>query len=308
MFKRPRKTIHKDNRKSCESIHEAIMERLDESKQSEYLADVMPFILSLEENSTKTLRIMFKNLARDWMTKDELHSFDTDIDNLNYIPTNYCKSCEKTTSFILNEVEACRICQVCGTTVQYIGASSQRYLPYDFEAPQPSCPYRRSNHFQEWLNSFMARQSTTIPAEVFDAIRVEMKKLRITDAASLTHKRLRTIMKTLRLNKYYEHSPFIIYHLKGEKPPTLTREVEDELKQMFDIIQAPFVKVVNLVVPERRNFLSYSYTIYKMLQLIELDYLLIYFPLLKSREKLIVQDKIWKGICHEVGWRYIPSV
>jgi hypothetical protein len=32
------------------------------------------------------------------------------------------------------------------------------------------------------------------------------------------------------------------------------------------------------------------------------------FKLLKSREKLIMQDRIWKAITEEVGWVYKPSV
>ncbi len=42
--------------------------------------------------------------------------------------------------------------------------------------------------------------------------------------------------------------------------------------------------------------------------ILELDYLLEYFPLLKSREKLQQQDVIWKKICQELKWQYIPSI
>ena len=33
-----------------------------------------------------------------------------------------------------------------------------------------------------------------------------------------------------------------------------------------------------------------------------------YFPLLKSREKLYVQDQIWKKICGELNYEIIPSL
>ena len=33
-----------------------------------------------------------------------------------------------------------------------------------------------------------------------------------------------------------------------------------------------------------------------------------YFPLLKSREKLQQQDFIWKKICNDLEWEYIPSI
>ena len=44
----------------------------------------------------------------------------------------------------------------------------------------------------------------------------------------------------------------------------------------------------------RKNFLSYAYVLHKFCQLLELDDLLPYFPLLKSREKLQQQDQIWE--------------
>ena len=308
MFKKPRKTIHTDNRRTCESVHDTIVERLAESDQSTYFADIMPFLEQVDTLPNRELRVLFKRLAHDWMNDVERRTFDCDRDDTDVQTSSYCTLCDSSTRFTLNESDAVRTCDECGCTKTYIGASSDRYLPYDFEVPPQSCPYRRSNHFQEWLNAFMARQSGFIPDDVFDGIRGELKKQRIVDMSVLTQQRLRTIMKTLRLNKYYENAQFILYHLKGVKAPTLSREVEDELRVMFNKIQAPFDRAVKKVAPERRNFLSYSYTIYKMLELMELDYLLIYFPLLKSRTKLIVQDLIWKEICNEVKWRFIPSV
>ena len=67
---------------------------------------------------------------------------------------------------------------------------------------------------------------------------------------------------------------------------------------MFKEIQVPFMKNCP---QERKNFLSYSYVLHKFCQLIELDVFLVYFPLLKSREKLQQQDKIWKGICNDLN-------
>ena len=33
-----------------------------------------------------------------------------------------------------------------------------------------------------------------------------------------------------------------------------------------------------------------------------------FFPLLKSTEKLYAQDQIWKKICKDLRWEFIPSV
>ena len=46
----------------------------------------------------------------------------------------------------------------------------------------------------------------------------------------------------------------------------------------------------------------------KFLELLGYDKYIVYFPLLKSREKLQQQDFIWKKICKDLKWQYIPSV
>ncbi len=307
-FRRPRKTTHSDARVGYESVHDGIVARLAEADAAEYMCDMMPLLEKVDVLSQMEARRMFYSIASKWMTDKEANSFVDEDRGASSNSSNWCNTCERATQMLLDEKNGLRVCNECGTTSAYIGAASARYLPYDHEAPPAPCPYRRSNHFNEYLDSFMARQSGSVPDAVFESIFSELRKQRLTDYSQLNQKRLRGIMKNLRLNKYYESAPFILYRIKGEKPPQITPVIEQELKSNFDLIQGPFEKVVKQIAPERKNFLSYSYTIYKMLQLMELDYLLEYFSLLKSREKLLVQDKIWKGICDEIGWRFIPSV
>jgi hypothetical protein len=59
---------------------------------------------------------------------------------------------------------------------------------------------------------------------------------------------------------------------------------------------------------DRRNFLSYAYIIYKFLELLELDEYKVHFTLLKSRDRLISHDQIWKKICEYLSWEFIQSV
>lgn len=74
---------------------------------------------------------------------------------------------------------------------------------------------------------------------------------------------------------------------------------------MFDKIQEPFEKHCP---KERINFLSYSYVLHKFFQLLGFDEYVKCFPLLKSRQKLRIQDETWKKICYDCGWEYYPSV
>ena len=64
----------------------------------------------------------------------------------------------------------------------------------------------------------------------------------------------------------------------------------------------------SIVLKIEKIFVSYSYVIHKFIQLLDMDEFLVYFPLLKSREKLYQQDKIWKNICNDLGWEFIDSI
>ena len=120
----------------------------------------------------------------------------------------------------------------------------------------------------------------------------------------LTTTKIREFLKKLKLNKYYEHVSHIISRLNGLPPPIIDRKTEEQLRNMFKEIQAPFMKYCL----KKKNFLSYSYVLHKFAQLLELDDFLVNFPLLKSREKLHHQDKVWEKICNDLGWQFIKSV
>lgn len=117
--------------------------------------------------------------------------------------------------------------------------------------------------------------------------------------------KIKSILKKLKLNDYYEHIPYIKSQITGKPAPTISRETEEKLKKMFDQIQEPFDRHCP---PNRINFLSYSYVLHKLCQLLELDNFIKCFPLLKSRQKLRAQDQIWKGICYDLKWQFYPSV
>jgi hypothetical protein len=222
--------------------------------------------------------------------------------NKTYMDYTKCSTCNN--ELTLEQSDGCMICEKCGN-VTYILIDSDKP---SYKDPPPEISYfayKRINHFNEWLAQFQAKESTDIPQEVFDKIVIELKKERRENMATLTNTKIRQYLKKLRLNKYYEHVPHIINRLNGLPPPIMSSQVEAKLRLMFKEIQEPFIKVCP---KNRKNFLSYSYVLHKFVELLELDQYKACFPLLKSREKLHQQDKIWKGICKILKWEYIRSI
>jgi Zn finger protein HypA/HybF involved in hydrogenase expression len=165
--------------------------------------------------------------------------------------------------------------------------------------------YKKINHLNEWLAQFQAKETTEISPAVLDLIRAELKKERITDMSKLKASKLKEVIKKLKLNRCYDHVAHVLNRLNGISAPVLSREVEEKLRFMFKEIQFSFVKHC----PKKRsNFLSYSFVLYKFCELLELDEYLPCFPLLKSREKLYMQDKIWQKICEDMRWEFIRTV
>lgn len=123
--------------------------------------------------------------------------------------------------------------------------------------------------------------------------------------ADLNYNKVKNILKKIDQNKYYEHIAHIIYRLNGIPTPNFSPELEEKLRSMFKQIQIPFWRHSP---PKRKNFLSYSYVLHKMTQLLEKDEYLKCFQLLRNREKLAAQDDIWKLICKDLGWQFYASL
>ena len=218
-----------------------------------------------------------------------------------------CETCN--VSKVFDKAEACVTCPSCGVTKTYI-EMNRNNLSFDEQISMECsshCAYKRVNHFSEWLNSLQARESTVIPEEILDAVRTEFRKARVTTRAGITPPQVKQHLTKLRLSKWYEHTYAICNALNGTPAPKLSPSVEARLKNMFNEIEAPFEKWKFTMGPRRNNMLTYGYCLYKMCELLGEDDLLQHFPLLKSQDKIYQMDAVWKKICAELQWEYIPT-
>lgn len=239
----------------------------------------------------------YNNIIKTYMVNtDDNYTNDSVVSNINY-----CKICQTKLYLKYNDGEV--ICEKCGFTEKVIVNIDSN--SYKDPIRESTCfAYKRINHFSEWLAQFQAKETTDIPKEIYDNVFIELKKNKNYSIINVNYKSIRDILKKLDYNKYYEHIFHIIYMMTGEKTPTLDRTTEEQFRNMFKDIQQPFQKHCP---PDRKNFLSYSYVLHKFCELLELKEFLECFPYLKSTEKLRQQDTIWKNICKELRWEYIPS-
>ena len=227
-----------------------------------------------------------------------------------------CPTCGNTRYII--DAEAKIMCVECSTYETYDSKGDNEYVKESADTLETTpFSYQRISHFNGWLNQFQAKEKTHIPFDILNEVNNEFKKAG-KSTKNIDVKTVKTYLKKLSkknststgsrnstYTKLYEHSAQIVHLLGGKPPPELTPLQEEKLRTMFKQIQEPF----EMVKPSgRKNFLSYAYVFVKMVELLGWTDLKNCFTLLKSREKLIQQDIIWKDICAILEWKYYPSI
>jgi hypothetical protein len=313
----------------CKDRIEEIKENIKslKSQKRNYLLDNSKYIFDYFENKknisnvenndltkkTKILNAFFK------LDKEELHKnsenknnniFQKYLSNIDesfidinsfVVPTDICQSCYKGELIPMDD-EGVLICNNCFTNYQYLIENEK---PSYKEPPKEVCfyAYKKINHFKEILAQFQGKETTQIPQDVIESLKQQIKKERI-DLTKITYYETKTLLKKLGYNKYYEHINFIKDKL-GIKPPIISQELEETLCNFFMEIQYPYAKHC----PDYRvNFLHYYYVLYQLFELLGEKHYLSEIPMLKDREKLIEQDSVWKKICEELDWEFIPTV
>ena len=297
------------------------------NRKKEYFLDNSKFIFDYFENKknisggtntqtcnnkNKLLNTFFKIKQDDnniYQTKNNniVQKYLTNIDdnfldiNSYVCQTDICQYCYKGEMIPLED-EGIVICNVCSRNIPYLIENEK---PSYKEPPKEVCfyAYKRINHFKEILAQFQGKETTQIPLDVIENIKLQIKKERI-DLSQISNNKTKEILKKLGYNKYYEHIPFIKDKL-GIKPPIMSPELEETLCNLFIELQSPYSKACP---DDRVNFLNYYYTAYKLCELLGENQYLQHFPMLKDREKRIEQDTIWKQICEELDWEFIPTV
>jgi hypothetical protein len=251
-----------------------------------------------EEDTSSQNQIQTQNIVLKYLSNisDEF----LDMNHFIY-QTDVCQSCHKGELIPLEE-DGVLLCNACYKTIPYLIENEKSSYK---DPPKEVCfyAYKRINHFKEILAQFQGKETTLIPEYVIENIRFQIKKERIT-LDELTNIKTKEILKKLELSKYYEHIPFIKDKL-GIKPPIMSPDLEETLCNLFSDLQTPYSKFCP---DDRVNFLNYYYTLYKLCELLGETSYLTQLPMLKDPEKRNEQDVIWKKICKELNWEFIPTL
>ena len=227
----------------------------------------------------------------------------------NKVP-NVCIECKAKQSFIDSKKDASFVCTECGCMDRYGSVDGPEGLPYAERVRMPSPPYTYKPiiHFVDLLNQKGGDSRQKIPGEIYLELRVWFKSMRIKQS-SVSPMKVRAVLRKMGKSKYYEDVYAICKHLN----PTyvlvnIPHRRKVILRNMFCQVYALFRVTVDKIAPKRKNFLSYPYVAFKFCEYLGWYEYFHMFPLLKSREKLRMQDKILRAIFSVLGWAWTATV
>ncbi len=212
-----------------------------------------------------------------------------------------CPNCN--TKLLLMCNKCIMACETCGFSVTYLDATSSN-TSYDDSVEFSMFAYKRVNHFLSWLSHVQGKEAYEVPAEIIQQVMEELYKQR-TPVEQVCTKKIREILKLLKLRRCYDHVAQITSRISGVRPLRVSADTEDVLKRMFLKMQPAFDKHAP---KSRKNFLSYSYVLYRFFQILNLEYMLPALQLLKGKEKLALQDEVFSKICKELDWPFDARV
>lgn len=257
----------------------------------------------------KVMKNIFEYYNDDEVDKSEI--FKEYLRTLNpslfskEVDDQICEYCNN--DVILDINNGLLICSNCGITEPaLIEDNKQNYTDDVIQQDSTNYAYRKITHFRECLQQCQGKERTEIPNEIFCKIEDKLLEERITDYSQLKVHKIKSILQELKLNKYYEHAPYIFRKITGRQPLEIPPKIENRFEKMFMDIQIAFKKCCP---DKRKNFPSYYYVLHKFTKKIGgHDDWLEHFTLLKSPTKLQNMDNIWENICKILKWEFHPSL
>lgn len=215
--------------------------------------------------------------------------------------------CSEESLEIINHETMCGICGIIyKTRLETDGVSEENF---SYQEKQDSIRitkpcYKRANHLIDKLNQKLVNTKLKVPEEVLEGIKKQMKIQKILDLRNLKIEDIRKILKKLGYEKYYEMEYTIFYKITGVKLLEFSENLINKIQTMFSKIMSSFDEINN---KGRSSMFVYDYTIHKILELLSLDDYKKHFKPPKNIEKTTEYDKIWKKICEDLQWQYIPT-
>ena len=183
------------------------------------------------------------------------------------------------------------------------GAVQPGPVIYDFmyakSFASKSSNYKRIHHWHERISQLLLTESQ-IPN--WDMLLIA-EKLCDGTHTTLDKDVIRSVLRPLGMQTYIEKWLQITHRLTGICPPAPGAQLLMELDAKFVEMQRPFNQYAH---EKRKYFLNYNYVFCRLFQKLGCHQFCMFFPLIKSKQKLRALDEMWSGMVESIGWEVIP--
>jgi hypothetical protein len=170
---------------------------------------------------------------------------------------------------------------------------------YGLQCPRKSSNYKRVHHWHERISQLLILESQIPDKEMLQIAE------RLCDGSFtfINKDIIRSVLRSLNLQNYIEKWLQIIQRITGISPPRPGISLVQELDRLFLELQRPFDAHKT---PDRKNFLNYNYVFCRLLQKLGCKQFCMFFPLIKSNQKLQQLDEMWAKMAKSINWQSPP--
>ena len=217
--------------------------------------------------------------------------------------------------------ECLRSCTACmGSSLHYSSSDSSHpgsLVCEDCGVVQPGCcfyetmygkdvarqgsNYKRIHHWHERISQLLLMESQ-IPHDQMLQI---AEKLCDGSHTTINKDSVRSVLRSLNLQLYIEKWLQIIFRCTKVAPPIPGPLLVNKLDEMFQSLQEPFNCFRSA---KRKNFLNYNYVFCRLFQQLSCTQFCMFFPLIKSKQKLKQLDEMWGLMAASLRWELTPLV
>lgn len=216
-----------------------------------------------------------------------------------------CATCAG--ELVLDHRTGTTACLMCGVSRSGgLGLGVQQTYADGQASSRTAAPYERIAHFKEFIARLEGTERTEIPEIVVNTLLQQCLIHRIDPMREhdrVTYTFVRSALQRTGFCQFFENTTQLISLLTKRQPRRFTDEEKTQLTRIFREIQGPFEKHKG----KRKNFLSYSFTLFKLCELLGLREFLPYLPLLKAPANLLAADALWEKICNDLNYEFVRT-
>jgi hypothetical protein len=225
---------------------------------------------------------------------------------------NSCASCGDTNMQII--VDKSQFLCKCGSVTSLIGAVADSEQFYCQEGKRTKhTSYIATKHCKDRLYKILAKDSNKLPVSVVKTVKEHIHRSHAYCLNNISCSTIRSILKDLKLSKYYDYVPLIRKKVAGIAPPQLTVKEIDTVLHWFVLIADAY----NEERPsDKSNISNHQYWIGIIVEFMLSDSPenimrckgILECIHIQSQAATIENDRIRERICKKIGMIYRPSI